>query len=136
MMVVAEFLVPRRPVSAQAKRRKTLQTWKEFVRQQAAETWRGKPSITAGPLQLTLVYLYDGPRADADNIIKPIQDALSGVIFSDDTLVTDVESHLRPLSTTFEAARLPQPLLAHLATKSEGVYLRLSRARSLEEYLR
>jgi hypothetical protein len=134
-VVLAEFLVPRRPVSAQAKRRKTLQTWKEFVRQQAAQAWQGKPSITAGPLQLTLVYLYDGPRADADNIIKPIQDALSGVIFSDDTLVTDVESHLRPLSTTFEAARLPQPLLAHLATKSEGVYLRLSRARSLEEYL-
>jgi hypothetical protein len=134
--VLTEFMIPRRPVSAQVKRRKTLQAWKEIVRQHAATAWQGRPAIPSGALQLTVVYLYDGPRADADNIIKPIQDALSGVIFKDDALVSDVESHLRPLATSFEAARLPAPLLAHLATGSEGVYLRLAPARPLEDYLR
>lgn len=135
-MVLTEFMVPRRPVSAQVKRRKTLQAWKEIVREHAAEAWQGRPVIASDALQLTVVYLYEGPRADADNIIKPIQDALSGVIFNSDTLVFDVESHVRPLATSFEADRLPAPLVAHLATGSEGVYLRLARARRLEDYLR
>lgn len=136
MVVLTEFMIPRRPVSAQVKRRKSLQAWKEIVRQHADEAWAGRASITAGALQLTVVYLHTGPRADADNIIKPIQDALTGVIFENDTIVTDVESHVRPVDTKFAAARLPAPMVEHLASANEGVYLRVAHARRLEDYLR
>jgi Holliday junction resolvase RusA-like endonuclease len=36
------------------------------------------------------IYLYDEVVLDADNIIKPIQDALIGLAFLDDALVTDI----------------------------------------------
>lgn len=134
--VLTEFMIPQRPISAQVKRRKTLQAWKETVRRHADAAWAGKASITAGALQLTVVYLYVGPRADADNIIKPIQDALTGVIFRDDTMVTDVESHVRRVDTEFDTSGLSKLLAAHLATGTDGVYLRLAHSRPLEDYLR
>ena len=40
----------------------------------------------------------DSSPADIDNSIKPIQDALVGVVLADDFQVTDVDSHRRFLS--------------------------------------
>lgn len=74
-----EFLIPKRPVSLQTKNKKNLQGWKSFVQAEAAKTWIGK--ISSGiDIHLTLVYLYDSDPVDTDNIIKPIQDALVGLV--------------------------------------------------------
>jgi Holliday junction resolvase RusA-like endonuclease len=77
MDMLFEFLIPRRPLSVQAKH-KNRQTWKQFVRAEAAKTWVGQAPFT-GDLHLTLVYLFDTDPADIDNIIKPIQDAIGRV---------------------------------------------------------
>ena len=39
---------------------------------------------------ITLVYLYDEAALDVDNFIKPIEDALVGLAFSDDSVNTEV----------------------------------------------
>ena len=71
-----EMLIPRRPVSHQAKNRENLQAWKDYIYGRARNEWiGGTPYIDRG-LRLTLVYLCDDSPADIDNIIKPIQDAL------------------------------------------------------------
>ncbi|HIG48948.1 MAG TPA: RusA family crossover junction endodeoxyribonuclease [candidate division Zixibacteria bacterium] len=45
-----------------------------------------------------MVYLGEtNAPVDTHNIIKPIQDGLVGLVYDDDLLVTDVESHRRPL---------------------------------------
>lgn len=93
-----EFLIPRRPVSLQTKKRENLQAWKNFVRVEAEKVWQDRSVIKNGNLQLTLVSLCDDFPADTDNIIKPIQDALVGLVFQDDSLVSDVESHRRFMS--------------------------------------
>jgi crossover junction endodeoxyribonuclease RusA len=46
--------------------------------------------IQTGDLQLTLVYFCHISPPDTGNIVKPIQDALVGLVFSDDALVSDV----------------------------------------------
>jgi hypothetical protein len=133
MDMLFEFLIPRRPLSVQAKH-KNRQTWKQFVRAEAAKTWVGQAPFT-GDLHLTLVYLFDTDPADIDNIIKPIQDALVGLVYSDDSLITDVEAHRRSLFGTFDLTRCPQELLMGIASGKDCVYVRVSQAKALEDYL-
>ena len=130
-----EFLVPRRPVSLQTRRRRSFQAWKDVVRAEAAKAWAGRRMIEAGALHLTLVYLCRESPLDVDNIVKPIQDALEGLVLSDDILVSDVESHRRFLAGTFDLDRLPPLLASALAASVECVYVRLSGARPLEDLL-
>jgi len=86
------------------------------------------------PPHLTLVYLCDISPPDTDNIVKPIQDALIGLVFSDDAL-SDVESHRRSLYGTFDVTQLPALVLTGLTSGTECVYVKVSSSKSLEEYL-
>jgi crossover junction endodeoxyribonuclease RusA len=103
------------------------------VRAEASKTWVGTPY--SGNVHLTLVYLYDTDPVDTDNIIKPIQDALIGLVYEDDSLVTDVESHRRSLSDTFDVALCPSLLVRGIRSGSECVYVRINSAKALESYL-
>jgi len=129
-----EFIIPRRPVSLQTGNKKNLQAWKNFVFAEAAKTWIGTVN-TEMEMQLTLVYLYDNYPVDIDNIIKPIQDALQNLIYKDDTLVTDVDAHRRPLKGTTDMTHLPLLLFNAIVSGNECVYVRISYAQPLENYL-
>ena len=61
-----KFLIPRRPLSLQTKKRENLQAWKNFVRVEAQKVWKDNSPIKKGDLQLTLVYLCDEVPADID----------------------------------------------------------------------
>ncbi|MEH2125380.1 RusA family crossover junction endodeoxyribonuclease [Nostoc sp.] len=130
-----EFLIPRRPVSLQTKKKENLQAWKNFVRIEAQKLWKDRSVIKQGDLQLTLVYLCDDFPADTDNIIKPIQDALVGLVFEDDSLVSDVESHRRFMSDPIEIKSLPSLLQRAVITGQECVYVKVSESQPLEKYL-
>ncbi|AFY49506.1 Endodeoxyribonuclease RusA [Nostoc sp. PCC 7524] len=129
-----EFLIPRRPVSLQAKPKK-LQQWKNFVRSEAQKIWTGGSPIQDANLQLTLVYLCDDYPPDIDNIIKPIQDALVGLVFEDDNLVSDVDSHRRFLSDPIDFINLPYLLQYGVLIGQECVYVKVSKSQPLEKYL-
>lgn len=129
-----EFLIPKRPVSLQTKNRQNLQAWKNFVYAEAGKTWSGTPH-SGSNLHLTLVYLYDDAPVDVDNIIKPIQDALIGLIYDDDLLISDVESHRRPLTGGFEIAKYPDLLVSGILSGVECVYVKVTDSEPLENYL-
>lgn len=129
-----EFLIPDRPVSLQTRNRENLRQWKAYVASEAAKSWTGE-AISDCNLQLTLVYLCGDDPVDIDNIIKPIQDALVGLAYIDDILVTDVESRRRPLAGTYDVARCPDQLLQGIASGGECVYVRLSDQPILEDKL-
>jgi crossover junction endodeoxyribonuclease RusA len=132
-MAMFEFLIPKRPLSLQAKRA-SLQAWKAFVRAEAQKVWGGS-LIETGDLHLTLVYLCGLTPPDTDNIVKPIQDALVGLVFSDDSLVADVESHRRSLNGVFDLTQLPELVSLGVDSGQECVYVKVSSSRPLEEYL-
>ena len=81
------------------------------------------------------MYLCDRDPVDVDNIIKPIQDALDGLIYEGDAKVTDVESHRRSLRDVFDVVRLPELLLVGLESAQECVYIAVSESHPLEDYL-
>ncbi|NJM11509.1 MAG: RusA family crossover junction endodeoxyribonuclease [Synechococcaceae cyanobacterium SM1_2_3] len=131
-----EFLIPQRPVSLQTRNRANLQAWKNFVRGEAQKVWNNStPPVSSPPLRLSIVYLCDRSPADTDNIIKPIQDALVRLIFEDDCLVSDVDSHRRFLDEPIDLTNLPPLLQIGVAAGSECVYVRVSDAQDLRSYL-
>jgi hypothetical protein len=79
-----EFVVDGPPVSHQTKNKKALQAWMAQVRAVAAPLWAGAPST--GLLQCTIVNFYAGPAPplDDDNMVKPIRDAMNGLVYEDD----------------------------------------------------
>ena len=101
---------------------------------EARKAW-GTQAALETSCQLTLVYFCGERPADIDNIIKPIQDGLNGVVYVDDGYVTDVDSHRRPLTDTFDLVRLPLLVLPALAEGKEFVYVRLSTSQAIEFYL-
>lgn len=135
-MQTFEFLIPKRPVSLQTKNRQNLQAWKAFVRGEAAKLWiNGTPPVSSPALRFTIVYLCDESPADIDNIIKPIQDALVGLVFEDDFLVSDVDSHRRFLDEPIDVTNLPPLLQIGVVAGNECVYVRVSDAQDLRSYL-
>jgi crossover junction endodeoxyribonuclease RusA len=125
LRTVFELVIKRRPLSVQAKPVR-LQAWIEEVRQQAKKHWHRPHPLTDEAFTLTLVFLYESDPIDVDNIIKPIQDALVGVVYPDDQLVTDVHSHRRLISDTLSFAGLPAILAAAIKNQKECVYLRVA----------
>lgn len=128
-----DFLIPRRPVSVQASNRAIYQGWMSYVREVAATRWVG-PAIKTGEVRLTLVFLCGEASIDVDNIIKPIQDALIGLVYADDGMVTDVDSHRRFVRGV-DTTGMPPDLLAAALAGMECVYVRVEDAPLLERFL-
>jgi len=106
------------------------------VHGEARKVWaNGTPPVSSPPLRFSIVYLCDSSPADIDNIIKPIQDALVGLVFQDDFLVSDVDSHRRFLAEPIDVTTLPTLLQSGVALGNECVYVRVSDAQDLRSYL-
>ena len=90
-MAPVEFLIPQRPVSQQTRRRERLREWRNFVAVQARSVLDQPRTLATEPVAIRLLYFYDEAALDADNILKPIQDALVGVLLEDDSIITDVD---------------------------------------------
>lgn len=89
---------------------------------------QGQRELATGPVALRLLYLYDEAALDADNILKPIQDALVGILFEDDSIVTDVEIRRRWRQASFIVNEVSPTLAAALELGSEFVYVSVSDA--------
>ncbi len=94
------------------------------MRDLARTEWSGPPHV-APAFRVTMVYLCDVDAADIDNIIKPIQDALVGVVMPGDELVSDVDSHGRLLTQALDLTDLPTLLVQGIQTQRECVYVRV-----------
>lgn len=127
-----EFVIPQRPVSLQAST-KGLGKWKTFVTTEARKYWSSPPVKTIG-LELMLVYLSDVAPPDIDNIIKPIQDAMNGLVYDDDFQITDVHAHRRTVCGAYDITNLSPELIRAIDLGRECVYVRIRPGRDLKDY--
>jgi Holliday junction resolvase RusA-like endonuclease len=129
-----EMLIPKRPLSVQANKQ-NLQAWKDYIYGRARDEWKhGTPYAKLG-IRLTLVYLCGEAPADIDNIVKPIQDSLVGVVYADDSLIADVDSHRRFITDGIDLTNLPRLLVQGAESGEECVYVSVSLSENLEVYL-
>jgi Holliday junction resolvase RusA-like endonuclease len=127
-MTPIEFVIPQRPVSQQARRRERVREWQQFVAAHARGSLSSSHELATGPVALRLLYLYDEVALDVDNILKPIHDALIGVILEDDSVVTDVEIRRRWRGAAFTLNAVSPVLASGLQLGREFVYVLLTDA--------
>lgn len=56
-----------------------------------------------GPIMFTVTHFYDSVEIDIDNLPKPIIDALKGLVFLDDSQLTDLICRKRNLRSNLRA---------------------------------
>ena len=125
-----EFLVPKRPLSYQAKDSDHKQQWKEFVFGRAYSDWRGLPVVGIS-LRFTMVYICEEDPPDINNIIKPVQDALRGLVYSDDKIIIDVQGHLRMADDLISVTGLPPLLQNAIIGGVDCLYIRIDASKPL-----
>lgn len=99
------------PKSVQAKGA-SIQRWKAAVRAAAVAAWPASSLPLDYEVQIHVTFYHDGAPLDVDNMLKPIQDALCGVVYDDDKQLTDTHGHLRDLNGQYRVRGLT-PAQAH-----------------------
>ena len=138
-MLPFEFMIFATPLSQASSNAKRHGPWQRRVHAAAAANWGGLPA-TEGQLAVSITYLYDrfgptGQKPDIDNIAKPIVDALEGLVYDDDAIVTDVLCRRRSLDGDLEIQKPSALLLGSLAANHEFVHVVIDDAPISEEHL-
>lgn len=132
-MLPIEFIVIGKPISHQTKDRKRLQVWKQKVRQ-AAETYWAPRSPLGESLRVIITHYYDVPMGeeagvpDSDNIVKPVRDALNGIIYVDDYQITDFISRRRNLNASFRVKGMSTALAEGFCKGEEFLHIKIEAA--------
>ena len=131
-----EFFVEGPPLSQQTRNSERLREWKEYVRAEAAKLWLNQTPVEV-PLKLTVVYYHERQSVliDHDNMIKPIQDALAGLIYKNDRQITDAQTRKTNIDGRFRLRRLSAVYARAFGGGREFVYIRIEEAPSHEELL-
>jgi crossover junction endodeoxyribonuclease RusA len=89
------------PASVQSNSRSRAR-WKAVVAAAAQAAWpAGDPPLT-DKLQIHITCYHDSaPPLDVDNMLKPIQDALIGIVYQDDDQLMDTHGYLRDVNGHF-----------------------------------
>lgn len=124
-MLPFEFTIKGPPVSSQTKNRQRLQQWKAEVRQAAETRVVGGSVPVTDAVRITTTYYYEGDTPDVDNIIKPIQDALNGLVFVDDEQLEETKARKRPLNGSYQIKGASAVLLQAFSTGDEFLHIRV-----------
>lgn len=129
-MLPVELRVRGIPVSHQSRNAGLLEDWKERVRV-AARAQVDAAAPVNSHVEIHVVYYYDraAPQIpDEDNALKPIQDALQGIIYEQDGLVTDGTCRKRDLNGAYTVRRMSRVLAEAFVEGEEFVHIRVTPA--------
>lgn len=125
-MLPFEFVVDGPPVSQQTRRRARLPLWRAAVLAAATVRWPLGEDPFEDTVSVEITHFYEGSPGDVDNIIKPILDAIKGLVLADDSLVTDIVCRRRPLGGPFLADPVSPTLADGLAGNREFLHVRVA----------
>lgn len=123
-------MLPGRPVSNQTKDKTRLRAWKDKVRHAAAAVWESDRPYDDF-VRMKLTYYFEAPNGkeesvpDSDNIVKPVREALVGVVYNYDYQVTDVISRRRNLNGSFQVKGISLVLAAGFVQGTEFAHVRI-----------
>jgi Holliday junction resolvase RusA-like endonuclease len=127
-----EFIIIGKPVSHQTKDKQRLRDWKAKVRHVAETQWPQTHPL-GDSMQVTITHYYDAPHGeegvpDSDNIVKPVRDALNGVVYVDDYQITDFLSRRRNLNRSFRVKGMSTALAEGFCAGAEFLHVKIEAA--------
>jgi crossover junction endodeoxyribonuclease RusA len=129
-----EIVVPGVPASSQAKGRSKA-AWKLTVTTAAQSSLPPGSIPTTDDVEIRIVYFHDAAPLDVDNMIKPIQDALRGVVYADDAQVADTHGSRRDLGGKFQLKGLSPALADGFLLGGPFVHIKVTEAPDPSELL-
>ena len=134
-MALFEFTVQGPPVSQQARRRERVRDWQKSVRRAAATRWpKGRQPLQEN-LRISIVYFCDDLPLDVDNIPKPIHDALSGLVFEDDSQIVQAVQGRFSLDEIPPTKDLPPVVSTALSLGGPFLYVGIQKPQELTDFL-
>ena len=127
-MLPFEFVIPGIPVSQQTRNRARLIAYKQEVRAYATKRLPNGSNPISIPVKITVVYYYENVPLDTDNFIKPVQDALIGVVYTDDSQVWDIGLRKTNLTGSFRVKGMSAVLAEGFCSGKEFLYVRVEPA--------
>lgn len=110
------------------------QGWKKIVAREARIAWGLAPPLKC-KARFEMIFYYEGLRADVDNIIKYTQDALSGIVYEDDSQLLDTESHVRDLGAAYRCKGMSKATARGFVAAKPFVVIRVHEPPDQEELL-
>lgn len=131
-MLPFEFIIIGKPISHQTKDKQRLRDWKGKVRHTAETCWP-LPQPLGDSMKVTITHYYDAQYGeegvpDSDNIVKPIRDALNGVVYVDDYQITDFVSRRRNLNGSFRIRGMSPALAEGFCNGAEFLHVKIEAA--------
>lgn len=120
-----DFVVIGVPRSVQARPRKLIERWKSEVRAAAKAKWPSGQAPLSCKLQIHVTYFHEAAPLDVDNMLKPIQDALIGLVYDDDNQLTDTHGHLRSLTGLFKLQGVTSAHVEGIQSRRPFVHVRI-----------
>jgi crossover junction endodeoxyribonuclease RusA len=136
-MLPLEFTVTGSPVSHQSRNKKRLVAWRQAVRSAAARVWGTRSSLKT-PLIISVTYDHARKTVliDNDNMLKPVQDALIGLVYQDDRWITDAMVRKTWIDDRFNVRGYSLVLLKALSRGAEFLHIVIDQAPSHEKPLK
>lgn len=92
------------PCTVQTRNKSRLDNYRRDLRRIAAGQWDSSTAPITLPVSVVISYYYTTDVLDINNIIKPVLDAMNGLVYQDDLQVIRVVSRKSPV---FNGALLP-----------------------------
>jgi crossover junction endodeoxyribonuclease RusA len=118
-MAVLEFVVRGTPISTGASRRSKAK-WRAKVSAAATTALGNDYAVVADVVRATVVAFYVDTDLDLDNILKPILDAMNGLVYVDDFQVTNIVAAKRDVAGSYVLTDASPVLVEQLAAWESG----------------
>jgi crossover junction endodeoxyribonuclease RusA len=126
-----DFVISGVPVSVQSRATAAMDRWHLAVAaaaRAARPRRRGGYDASAGRLAVTLVYFYLTPPLDTDNMIKPILDAMRGIVYEDDKQIVDLHAGIREMRGAYDLSEVSDVLWSAIDAGDPFVYVHVDAA--------
>jgi Holliday junction resolvase RusA-like endonuclease len=124
-MLPFEFTIKGPPISQQAKGT-SRKRWKTAVAAAASAALPAGTAPLTKEVAISITYYYDGDTPDVDNIIKPIQDALIGVVYADDGQVMQTKSSKTRIDSSYTIRGASAVLLLAFSQRDAFIHVRVT----------
>lgn len=108
-----------------------MRRWTQDVQIAATQYW-DRESLFTGEIELTITYYFENVDLDLDNIPKPILDALKGLVYYDDSQITDMICRKRDLNRYRPRRNASPMVLEALARPGQFLHITVSDAMNEE----
>lgn len=125
-MFPIEFTFEGPPLSLQSKNKTRKRAYKQSVENAAKQILPAGFNPLTQDLEIKITYYYEGDTPDIDNIIKPIQDALIGVVYVDDQQIADTRSRKRDINGSYRVRNVSACLLQAFSNGKDFVHVKIN----------